>query len=784
MAKVSFKDILLEKGDKIALGVGGVLAGGFALYGLVQVASATSAASKANEFAAASQSVKSRVGSEGSPAPDLPAWVTKTNKFVRVNASDFKLTGPPFEAVNTPDLTRQNPNVLGIVNAQFDILTYPFRANDIIEVGDGEIKVGVIKDLQPNNKDLREIKQQNKNQLDRFRPKTQYRGRDAMIAGRLLPQPPPGQQGQTPPPGGQFGNPGGGLGGPGGGLGGPGRGPGGPGGGYGGQGGYGLGGQFGGGAATPRATDVTTEYVKPEEAVNRVLAQTVYPLRAVCVTAAFPLKAQIEEVRVALRLKTAQEAIEQSSTTDQEGPVFDGIEVQRRSAPPGSSEVGDWQPVDIERQYATKIGNRVLENSPDNPYLAYFIRLGQKLVTPIPAPIDGLGKYPEIQLPQIVEGIAKLKAASVQPQTESELAKMLKGKVAGSDPFLAGFASQGGAGAAGGPGGPGGFGTPNYGTGMGGQQRPGGPDGGALGGQPGPGGRLQAEVPPIDYTLIRFLDTTVEPGFTYQYRVRVRMKNPNNNKFKSLSADAAEVETLTGPFVAIPNSIILPPEFHFYAEESKQYVEHGEKLVGEYKNSSPLRKALEVEEVAEGRKAAVQIQRWTENLLIGGSTGQKEPVGTWVVADLPVGPGEFVGQRQLVELPLWSSGQQSYVLRETSAGTKIPGVQLKGWPINFRTNLVLIDFDGGKVTARQDGRTITDDSDSQLLILHPDGSLQVRDSGADAKDRERAERAKVWDDWVAKVRTQAQTPPAGLGGQGGRGGPGGQGGFGGPGGSN
>ena len=815
MAKVSFKDLLLEKGDKFALIGGGVLAGAFALYGLVQVAGAGSPAAKAKEFASASEQVKSRVRQEGQPAAELPKWVTKSNEFIKVDPRKFDLAGPPFEAASRPDLTRQNPRVLGIVNAQYNVLTYPVRANDIIEVGDS-IKVGVLRTVTAKGADARELNQATSQQLNKFKDGLKFRGGDYLSYlrnkqlrenqekreknGGQLPGVPGGQPGG--PGGGSSGGPGGGFsggpgggssGGPGGGFsGGPGGGfsggPGGPGGGFGGSGGLGGGrgggpGGYGGGlggTATSR-TDTTTEYVDPDKIEGRTLAQTILPLRAVCVTAAFPLKQQIEEVRLALRLRTTEEAIQQSSTPTQQGPVFDGFDVQRRQLAPGGKAYSEYIQLPILTIYATKIANRVLQNSPDDAYVAaYFNRIGQKMVSPIPEPVDGLGTYPQIRLPEIEAGVKKLKDLAVTPPTQSELEKILRGTVGeGVDPFAPSFGAAAAGGAAGGPPGigsgrSGGAGSSGGGLGglggLGGAGRPPGSSG-SSGGPGGPGNTLQTVAPSVDYTLLRFLDTEVEPGFTYQYRVSVRMLNPNSDKRRANTASDTEEKILNGPYVEIPAPITLPPELHIFAEASQKYIEKADEMVKEYRSSPQLKKALEVEEVEIGREVVVQVQRWMENLLIGGSTGQKEPVGTWVVSDVPVGPGEYIGKRQLVELPLWSSGQEAYVLRQTTGGTKIRDVKLKGWPINFRTPLVLIDFEGGKVTTRSEGRNLTDDADAELLILHPDGSLQVRNSAVDARDNERAEREKTWTDWLQKVRSRPETLPGGV--PGGPGGPGG-----------
>src|SRR5688572_23441021 len=148
---------------------------------------------------------------------------------------------------------------------------------------------------------------------------TLFRSRSALqnfTVGRTRgQQPPKGPKrpgpGPTPPGAGGF-PPGGGRGPGGGGFppGGGGFPPGGfpPGGGSPGEGGpeggfFNPAGMMGGYTGGQRA-DASVEYLTPEEVSkkNLPLAQTVYPLRALMIQAAFPLKEQIKEMRKALRM--------------------------------------------------------------------------------------------------------------------------------------------------------------------------------------------------------------------------------------------------------------------------------------------------------------------------------------------------------------------------------------------------------------------------------------------------------------------------------------------------
>ena len=204
-----------------------------------------------------------------------------------------------------------------------------------------------------------------------------------------------------------------------------------------------------------------------------------------------------------------------------------------------------------------------------------------------------------------------------------------------------------------------------------------------------------------------------------------------------------------------------------YAHDSAEYAESSTKLVESYGKESAFRKFLEVDEVNAGRRAVVEVQQWKAGVRLEGTSNKSEPVGTWIVAKIPVAPGEFIGKRQFLELPLWSGGLGNYVLRELGSSLKIAGIkdpkhQPRGWPLQFRTASVLVDFDGGKTKVRVGDREVADEADSELLIVQPDGKLMVLNSGVDGANRDRKERDTVWTEWVARVKERRDvTVPGG-----------------------
>jgi hypothetical protein len=343
------------------------------------------------------------------------------------------------------------------------------------------------------------------------------------------------------------------------------------------------------------------------------------------------------------------------------------------------------------------------------------------------------------------------------------------------------------------PGGPGGMpgGSPD--GGMGGPGRggpggmmPGGPGGmmpGGPGGMPGmPGGMGYRTQPDTDFLLMRFLDVDVRPGYTYQYRVRLRLKNPNYGKKPTevgRPADARQPVIFNqASWRELPVQITLPQETHLYALDPQAYLKTFQDFYKDHGSEYALKRLAEVEQLEAGKRAVVQVQQWQPSVRIDGTTKQ-EPVGAWVVADLPVAPGEYLGKRTLVELPLWNAGLNNFILRELAGGVKVSGIkdankQPKGWPINFRTPNVLADFDGGRQVQRVGDRVISDDAAQELLIVRPDGKLVVKNSADDGLDIERKDRSDVWAAWLKRVKERKFTAAAGPGG------PGGQPGFGRP----
>jgi len=778
MAKASgagFKKILLEKGELIALvgcGAGAFL---FLVWGVLAFASAGAPVSPA-EIDTKTKGIEQGLKAPGQGAPPQPEWVEKAAGYPPVTSNQFALAGMPFAPIHQPDMLRENPKVVGIDDYQINLVRAPMPALDMYQTGEGKTMIGVLVAKPKGDTNVQNLAKQTKEALSNFQ-------------GRP-PQAPRRPAGQQPPPGTQ----------PPGGTGtpqppsGPGPGAGGPGG----RSGSGDGGDSGGltnpygggpgdGTAAGVRDDRTVLYVSPEEVERKglPLAKTVYPLRMLVVHGAIPLNAQRDEIRRALRIPDVKYPNSTVSVPNPEvEPFFDGIEVDRRLALPGGTidDNAPWSEFNHYDEYFTKIRARKIEDQPDNGgdgYLSLFMRYDQKLSAPLPLLADQLGAYAPIQMESIKANIAKLKQANKPPPTVSEWQNRFRDGAGSSNPYAPynsntyGGAGQPGSGSGDGgrPGGPGG---PGAAPSPGGFPPPSGPGGPGTTPQPGgPGAQVQQTLPEIDHLLLRFLDPDVKPGFTYQYRVRLRMKNPNFGlKGRVGRDDDAKQEILYGRWVIIPQKETIPYESFLYAYDANKYLDQSKAISDAAGKDPKIAQLMEDREIREGKRAVVQVQTWMPQLRLDGAGAKTEPIGTWIVSAMPVAPGEYIGRRQLVELPLWSAGIVNYVLRELSGGVKVanlkdPKNQPKGWPVNFRTLSVLVDFEGGKSKTRVNDKDVFDDAASELLIIRPDGKMIVRSSADDMLEANRAKRNKDWDEWLIRVKARKDiadpnAPPPGT----------------------
>ena len=740
--KLDMKEFLLKKGEYVVLGV----AGAGLLFLLFLGGSTYSEAKDPKKISADLTSKATRIQAAVNDPAD-PGAVTpltgqygpdKGGGYKQIPVSEFALSGVMFDPTARPDTKRENPRVLGIGDYQVDLVRAPMKAHDIVLDPDGGAKIAVKVVKKTNEADRKKI-QEAINAIKGGAKK-------AKTAQQAAAQPPTGPTGPMGAPMGPSGPPV---------LGGP------------------MGGEGGGFNQAGTRTETTINYIPIEDLdnaakENKLPAMTVVPLRMAVVNATFPFKKQAEEMKRALRMKTAAEA----------APFvrFDGFDVRRRvitpdgtifgtakkyadvAANPKDDDTVGWFDYRYVDKYQEVIASRMLNSHVEgadpkdktgiSAYLPYFYRYEDNLVMFLPELVPELGKYPEVKLPAVLDTVKRMKDAAATPVLQSSVLERLLGKGKEGQPSQkSGIFAPTTVGASGGEalyGGAAGMRMPV----------PGGGEGGKL--ESGMGNPLSAAGVDIDDILLRFIDPDVRPGYSYEYQLRVKVINPNYGNPKSMSIPAMAGEkykVLAGPWTRLAQTLTVPRESHLFAYDPVKY---GDDVQAQYAKQKTMQERFTLP--AGNTHTVVQKLTWLEQVRVDSGTNQREPVGAWVAAEMPVARGAYVGRKTYVKLPLWSSEENRYQLRELSSEKVGKGKDAstpKGWLVEeFVGRDVLVDFDGGRVTTRVPGKSqLTEDVNTELLIVRPDGRLVVRNSKDDMANKERKDDVDEWTRWQRAVET-------------------------------
>lgn len=740
--KFDFKGFLLKKGEYLAMGIAGFFLFLLMVWGITKWSGAEPPDKFHKEMTAKANQVQSAIGNTQVTEADkadavLPPWVNGDLTFKPAPVSDFALTVPQFDPTAKPDTKKENPNVLRMGTYQVDLIRGSMKGFDIVPGTEGEQMIAVIYNKKVDPQDLSKVN----DFMKKYREKKGKKG--TKKSAPKTPGPMGGRQ-----PGGLFGGqpPGGfpGRGGLGGGMTGPDdMGGGNP---YGGSGGF----QFGAQRIEKALEYVPISQLDAALKKQKVPAMTVIPVRMVTVHAEIPMKKQIEEIRRALRFKTTQEAA-------QWGPVYDGFRVKRRVTSFQNGEeivIQDWSDYDFEDAYRERIHALRGADHLDDGFYGYFFRYEMNLALPLPELVTETGAtYPNIRLKNTLETIKKLEDATKGKEDPSEIFKRVNKKGSRTELYQPQGGDETGANAFGAAG------LPEYGrlstmtmSQPAGKSTPKGPTG-APANMFNPfdaaNNPNQAAPVEIDHLLLRFVDPAVDPGLTYQYQIQLVMKNPNFGRKAEVSKPAdADKELLLSPWV-VTDPIPVPAETFLFATDWEAYTR---KIREEYDREPQLKSRLEAKE----HQAVVETLSWMEQVRTGDG-GKREPVGAWVVADYAVGRGEYIGRKQYVKLPLWSSENMSYVLRElpdkivTRTGTKETS-QPKGWLMDFTNNKsILVDFEGGKTRTRVGTKEVTDEIATEMLVLRGDGKLVIKRSTDAQTDSDRKEIVSKWENWLKEV---------------------------------
>jgi hypothetical protein len=458
----------------------------------------------------------------------------------------------------------------------------------------------------------------------------------------------------------------------------------------------------------------------PEDQIgNHELAEQVIPYRMAIVTGAFPYKAELEQFKSALRFPSIDKMLADDKVHG--GAEFAGLSVQRREARPGEDlSKKEWHDLPVE---AAMKAVMILAVEPDkseqDKKLESFRIIPEHNRTVMRRPkLDEHKneKYPE-ELPESVEKSLK----TMEEATKGEAPKLQKKKsrfdaaadynAYGDDETDTAEPNQ-----------------PNQ-------------------AQAKIDNQQEANYP--EKILVRFYDVTVQPGMVYQYRVAVRMANPCYKSDRAVSKNITQDKEIRGAWAELPDPVRIPDELMFYAVDQ-------DRSEGSYSFSD---------------KMAVQIHHWLEQV-------QTDPAnrdatffaGDWAILKRDWAKrGEFIGGTKEVEVPIWWPTLKKYLFAvnaEDIGKKRPPGVRFtrsKGVPVDFNTQALLVDFEGGKRNYQVGANKILDEGPIEALVLTRDGKLLVHNSKADTDNKEREDRYKEWDETQKKVKDETDNKGKGSG---------------------
>ncbi len=794
MRDFDLKGFVLHKGEKVGLIVAGGLMVVLIGLGIARAALSGSPNATASELNSLSKTTKNKMDTSDPTGTDPvvdPAQLAAVLTFERIDPSRFPLEFPFILPGSQDDMKRRSPEVLAPADFHTMVVKGAYLGHNLTTSRDGRIRVQILVDKQFGNS-------QNRSMTSGF-------GR--MLGGIGGRGGASGLGGMTPPGmgdgGGDADMPGGGM--PGMGMGGMGMGGMGEGGlgGMGMPGGMGMGGMGMGDLGSRRQfKDQWVDSKELEQKMDAKLAETLYPVRMVVVSASFPYKEQWEEFRRKLRRRTLGEMIMMHSAG--ETPFqFTGYQIQRRVYGPNGKLLKDWTDFTEDMEKAIKWHFIRASNfeQEDDKLLLYqdFGVLNERLVIPRPL-LAKQQKYPKAELKELDEALAELDklAKNTTPPPLSDRQRKLTGDFdifnplsswqnqqmmmgeGAMDPMGQGMAGMGARGGmmpggmmpsgpggmmAGGPGtrmagGPGGMMAGGPGGMMPGGMMPGGPGGMMPGAFRQGGGRMGGDVDGAGGTgqydpnqfynqepvlaekcLVRFIDPTVLPGHSYEYRIRIKMANPNYQQREEVLASksfAKEKDIVAKEWTPVPGRIMVPSDLTYY-------------VVDEKPEKGPLPTPGNQD------RMVLQIHRWLDTVVTSATaTGIRIPVGDWSILErVLLHRGEYIAQTKEMKVPTWETTIEDYILARNTSTRK------NQVPVDFNSRFslatppaLLVDFQqGGQVYVPVGSKKIYDEFQWQALILTPDGRLILRGSREDTENQERQDRLKEYRDWVKQVES-------------------------------
>jgi hypothetical protein len=469
--------------------------------------------------------------------------------------------------------------------------------------------------------------------------------------------------------------------------------------------------------ATPDKYILEFVDLKDKAVDNAKLAETVNPQRMVIISAAYPFAQLMERYRSALNsqttpLKTLKDLITQKELM----PQFEPCKVRRRELS-STGKPGQWIDLEIERTIAP-VRQTSVGDADDDATLKNVVFPKSPLVIPLPK--LARGDYPVLNLPNLSKAAAEVKKkldnGAAPPLTPLE--KKLQG------------------------------------DGLSVYERI---DPKDRGGEEGPrDSKASDELVIADYCLIRLVDADpkLRPGVTYQYQIKVRLANPNYGAkdkvaFENLAL-TKEIESDWSPADPAKGQVTISREMFYYPTEMERRIVDWRARGDSRWNDKDA--------------AYMEMHHWLETVRLDpNNPSSKNPLGEWAIASTPVRRGEYISRTENVKMAMWYITRETWDLavpvrtgRPTLASRQAPGI-----PVNFVTEDLLVDWEGGRVDQQirildKTPKTISEDAALEILVMSPDGTLRVQNSHIELLNKERQARVNEVNKMLTEVEQKSK----------------------------
>jgi hypothetical protein len=699
-----YKQFFLQRGEWVGLGIVVPIALLLLYFGFKDVFTADSPSANAESINKLTEGIKNQLKTNQAPADASkppPEVALKVNSDP-VDAEAFHTSIPFFIPSSIEDTKRHNPDIKSPSDFHVDVVRGGWKGYDFQKGPNGNYQIQVITEGVPYAVEKKKGK--------KTRRVTQ--GELRQFANSVAP-------GMAAGGGAGGGKGGGGAGGGGPGGFGPGGMPGMPGmSGIMGNRGGGMGpGMRLGGPKEGFERLIWKDLDKVDESKD-ALGQLMVPIRMVVVSGTFPYREQMQEFRKALRKRSLNDLLSllnDPKEKDEEDPWrFKGFEIRRRATTPNGRK-GDWEDhyekkIELMMKY---IAARTDSFEDEDPELAVWRGTIVNNGLVMRRPLLARGQYPKTDLEQLKPSIDSLQEF-YKPKEGEKPRTLIEEKFKGSgldiyNPFN-----------------PEGNESPEPAKDK--EDKP----AAAEGTDKKPAENADDPLVP-EKALVRFIDPLVEPGYTYEYEIKVRMNNPNFHKKNLAYTSLGEPEELvSAEWTPVPK-VEVPYDTYWYAIDKR----------------------------ASKELTNVQIQHWLGNYFLPESS-QESHVADWAILEkTPLYRGEYVGRTAPVEVTAWKMIKQDdeIVVNTKTKEKKIP-VDFTVRKGNKQHPTLAIDFEGGEgLKTSYQGKSVTDNTPVQVMVLTPEGKLIVQNSEEDTSNAEREQRLKEYKKRIEDAKKTRRTGP-------------------------